>query len=70
MIKINSPISILEFSSTHIYLNVYDKAIMSQNSFYEEKIKGLKEVLCWGTGTPKREFLFVDDLAEAVIFVL
>ena len=40
------------------------------SKFYEAKIKGLKEVLCWGTGTPKREFLFVDDLAEAVIFVL
>ena len=43
MIKINSPISILEFSSTHIYLNVYDKAIMSQNSFYEEKINYTKD---------------------------
>ena len=43
MIKINSPISILEFSSTHIYLNVYDKAIMSQNSFYEEKINYSKD---------------------------
>jgi len=38
--------------------------------FYEAKIKGLKEVVCWGTGSPKREFLFVDDLAEASIFIL
>ena len=27
-------------------------------------------VTCWGTGLPKREFLFVDDLAEAVVFCL
>ena len=27
-------------------------------------------MVCWGTGSPKREFLFVDDLAEACIFVL
>ena len=38
--------------------------------FYEAKIKNLAEVICWGTGMPKREFLFVDDLAEACIFVL
>ena len=28
------------------------------------------EVICWGTGSPKREFLYVNDLAEASIFVL
>ena len=38
--------------------------------FYDAKIKGLKKVNCWGTGTPRREFLFVDDLAQASIFVL
>ena len=38
--------------------------------FYDAKIKGFKQVSCWGTGLPKREFLFVDDLAEASIFVL
>ncbi len=38
--------------------------------FYDAKIKGLKKVNCWGTGTARREFLFVDDLAEASIFVL
>ena len=40
------------------------------NRFYEAKIKDTKEVMCWGTGSPKREFLFVDDLAEASISVL
>lgn len=32
------------------------------------KIKNQKEVIIWGTGTPKREFLYVDDLAEALLF--
>ena len=40
------------------------------SKFYDAKIKGLKKVICWGSGSPKREFLFVDDLADASIFVL
>ena len=40
------------------------------NRFYEAKTQGYKEVNCWGSGSPRREFLFVDDLAEASIFVL
>ena len=40
------------------------------SKFYDAKIRGLKKVNCWGTGSPRREFLFVDDLAEASIFVL
>ena len=38
--------------------------------FYEAKMKGFKEVVCWGSGSPKREFLFVDDLADASTFIL
>tara|TARA_B100001057_G_scaffold425533_1_gene449040 strand:+ start:1905 stop:2846 length:942 start_codon:yes stop_codon:yes gene_type:complete len=38
--------------------------------FYEAKTKNLSQVICWGTGSPKREFLYVNDLAEASIFVL
>ena len=38
MTKINSPISILEFGSTHIRLAIYDKLILNQSLFYEEKI--------------------------------
>jgi GDP-L-fucose synthase len=33
--------------------------------FHEAKTHGLPEVLCWGTGRPRREFLYVDDLADA-----
>ena len=38
--------------------------------FYDAKINKKSEVYCWGTGAPKREFLYVDDLAEASIFIL
>ena len=38
--------------------------------FYDAKIKGLEEINCWGSGTPRREFLYVDDLADASIFIL
>lgn len=38
--------------------------------FYEAKTSGIKEVTIWGTGSPVRDFLFVDDLADACIFLL
>jgi len=38
--------------------------------FHEAKVSGAKEVICWGTGTPKREFLYVDDLADACVFLI
>jgi len=37
---------------------------------YEAKIKGIQSVEIWGTGTPRREFIFIDDLANAGVFVL
>ncbi len=40
------------------------------NKFYQAKVNESKQVICWGTGSPRREFLFVDDLAEASIFIL
>lgn len=36
---------------------------------HEAKITGAKEVVLWGSGMPKREFLYVDDLASALIFL-
>jgi nucleoside-diphosphate-sugar epimerase len=38
--------------------------------FHEAKKGGLEEVVIWGTGTPRREFLHVDDMAEASLFVM
>jgi GDP-L-fucose synthase len=37
---------------------------------HEAKVRGEAEVPIWGSGTPRREFLFVDDLADAVVFTL
>lgn len=38
--------------------------------FHEAADQGLREVIIWGTGTPRREFLHVDDMAAASLFVL
>ena len=38
--------------------------------FHEAKVNNKTEVVLWGTGKPKREFLYVDDLAEAILFLL
>jgi GDP-L-fucose synthase len=38
--------------------------------FHEAKMSGAPEVLVWGTGTPRREFLYVDDLADACIHLM
>ena len=38
--------------------------------FHEAKLKGAQEVVVWGTGTPLREFLYVDDLADACLFLM
>ncbi|WP_173923446.1 GDP-L-fucose synthase [Agromyces sp. Marseille-P2726] len=38
--------------------------------FHEARVSGAHEVVVWGTGTPRREFLHVDDLAAASVFVM
>ena len=38
--------------------------------FHEAKEAGLQEVTCWGDGTPLREFLYVDDLANLCVFLM
>ncbi|MGO9237518.1 MAG: GDP-L-fucose synthase [Methylocella sp.] len=38
--------------------------------FHAAKTDGKTEVVVWGTGTPMREFLYVDDLADAVVFLM
>lgn len=38
--------------------------------FHEAKIANAKEVVLWGTGKPLREFIYVDDLADALIFLM
>jgi GDP-L-fucose synthase len=38
--------------------------------FHEAKVRGDRRVTCWGTGSPLREFLYVDDLARACVFLM
>ncbi len=38
--------------------------------FHEAKASDAPRVILWGTGSPRREFLYVDDLAEAVVFLM
>jgi len=38
--------------------------------FHDAKVEGRPEVTIWGTGTPRREFLHVDDLADACVFLM
>ncbi len=38
--------------------------------FHEAKLSGAPEIVVWGTGTPLREFMYVDDMADACVFLL
>jgi GDP-L-fucose synthase len=38
--------------------------------FHEAKASGSTDVVVWGTGTPRREFLYVDDLADACVYLM
>lgn len=38
--------------------------------FHEAKLAGAKSVVCWGTGAPLREFLYVEDLADACLYLM
>lgn len=38
--------------------------------FHEAKVRGAKEVICWGDGSPLREFLYVDDVANLCVFLM
>ena len=52
-----------DFNTSHVLPAMLRK-------FHEAKLKGSAPVELWGSGTPMREFLFVDDMAEAVVFAL
>ncbi|MBR0993716.1 GDP-L-fucose synthase [Bradyrhizobium japonicum] len=38
--------------------------------FHEAKLSGADAVIVWGTGTPRREFLYVDDMADACVYLM
>ena len=50
-------------TSSHVLPALIDR-------FHHAKVRGDKEVVVWGTGSPLREFLFVDDLANASLFMM
>lgn len=52
-----------ELESSHVI-----PALMRK--FHIAKVQGNESVTVWGTGEPRREFLFVDDLADAIVFLL
>jgi GDP-L-fucose synthase len=52
-----------DLASSHVL-----SAIMRR--FHEAKVAGAPEVVLWGTGSPLREFLYVDDLADACVFLM
>lgn len=40
------------------------------HKFHNAKVSGSDKVVLWGTGAPRREFLYVDDLADAIVFLM
>lgn len=40
------------------------------SKFVDAQVKNLPSVILWGSGTPRREFLYVDDMAEACVFLM
>ena len=52
-----------DFKSSHVLPAMLRK-------FHEAKLNNHSDVILWGSGTPMREFLFVDDMAEAVVYAL
>ncbi len=52
-----------DLSSSHVLPALIRKA-------HEAKQQGADELIVWGSGTPRREFLYVDDLADACVFLM
>ncbi|KQR33623.1 GDP-fucose synthetase [Rhizobium sp. Leaf155] len=52
-----------DLNSSHVLPALLRKA-------HEAKMRGDKEIIIWGTGTPRREFLHADDCADALVFLM
>jgi GDP-L-fucose synthase len=55
--------------------NISPSHVLSQipaliRKMHEAKLRGDTEVVVWGTGTPRREFLFSDDMADACVYLM
>jgi len=57
------PFDNFDLSSSHVVPALVRK-------FHDAKLAGRDEVVVWGTGSPRREFLHVDDLADACVFLM
>lgn len=76
-LRVQDNIDTLSLMPTNLYgpgdnYHLIDSHVMAAliRRFYEAKNKNSKEVICWGSGEPLREFMHVDDLAEAVLYCL
>ena len=52
------------------YNSINSHVLPSIKKFSEAKKNNSKKVICWGSGKPLREFLYVEDLAEACLFII
>ena len=52
-----------DVNTSHVFASLIRKFVVAKEN-------SLKEVVCWGDGSPKREFLHVDDLGDACVFCL
>jgi GDP-L-fucose synthase len=64
------PLWRLRFFNDNFDLNTSHVLPALIRKFHEAKISREKEVVIWGSGKPRREFLFVDDLADALLFLM
>lgn len=56
----------------HDNFNLFESHVIPAliNKFLDAKERGLTKIVCWGDGSPTREFLFSDDLANGLIFLM
>jgi GDP-L-fucose synthase len=59
-----------DLHTSHVLPALIRKFHEGQEQLKIKKAKGKSEVVIWGTGKPKREFLYVDDLADAIYFLM
>ena len=68
LVRIRRVVSNCSLDRAHAFLFRVPAALIRR--MHEAKISGTPAVTIWGTGRPRREFLAVDDLADACVFVL
>ena len=75
---VNQVKRLLFLGSSYIYPKLAPQSIPGNShvilalirKFHEAKVRGDKTVTVWGTGTPWREFLYSDDMADACVFLM